>query len=391
MKTGKWKQGTKFQEKNMIEQSLLLKLSSPELTDYKTSRLRQESQAYQTLFQSQSPLVQQYLLTQANTLAEAIVQGVPVDYFSLPDHVVYPGSSTNTMESESIPVEQRKQTVGRFFDRKSHTSMHALLVRKFSELEGSMNRAVSTSAVMLRYAVARHIVHNMLPAGKSVIYASVDGDDIPNQPIAQDSDLDAVINFSTEAQNIVNQVENGPGELSVPYIEAARQFYLPQWVAFDTQGNLLHSSVSEAEACIASMQNYLAILDSAILIAPYMITDEIFQQKRYGMLGQLVNQGRALANYQSQEIIRTIQHRASSHRLDRGFSLSLPYFNDQKLRMEDYHFDVIPAGRVMFIPAFVVLAVRTQGVKVAQETRLNKSTRRHLLKELSTLEETFLR
>jgi len=45
----------------------------------------------------------------------------------------------------------------------------------------------------------------------------------------------------------------------------------------------------------------------------------------------------------------------------------------------------------MFIPAFVVLAVRAEGVKVAQDTRLSRSTRRYLLMELSTLEESFLR
>jgi hypothetical protein len=45
----------------------------------------------------------------------------------------------------------------------------------------------------------------------------------------------------------------------------------------------------------------------------------------------------------------------------------------------------------MFVPAFVVLAVRTQGAKVAQDTRLNRSTRKYLLSELSMLEPAFLR
>jgi len=38
-----------------------------------------------------------------------------------------------------------------------------------------------------------------------------------------------------------------------------------------------------------------------------------------------------------------------------------------------------------------VLAVRAQGAKVAQDTRLSRSTRRHLLAELGTLEQIFLR
>ena len=59
--------------------------------------------------------------------------------------------------------------------------------------------------------------------------------------------------------------------------------------------------------------------------------------------------------------------------------LSLPYFDDQKLTIKDYEFDVVPAGRVMFIPAFVVRAAHEQQVKVAQDTRLSPSTRWHLL------------
>jgi hypothetical protein len=162
-------------------------------------------------------------------------------------------------------------------------------------------------------------------------------------------------------------------------------------VSFDDDGRLLSENVTEAENQVASMQRYLSILHTAIGLAPYMVADEEYQRKRYGILGQLVNQGRALAHYQVNEIMGTIQRRAASHDLDRGLSLSLPYFNDQTLRIEEYNFDVIPSGRVMFVPAFVVLAVRAQAVKVAQDTRLSQSTRRQILIELSSLEEEFLR
>ena len=132
---------------------------------------------------------------------------------------------------------------------------------------------------------------------------------------------------------------------------------------------------------IASMRNYLHILHSAVSIAPYMIADETWQQKRYSMLGQLVNQGRALAGYYIKEIIQTINRRADEHRMDRGLRLSLPYFNDQTLAIENYNFDVIPAGRIMFVPAFVVLAVQQQGAKIAQDTNFSLSTRKYLLSQ----------
>jgi hypothetical protein len=50
---------------------------------------------------------------------------------------------------------------------------------------------------------------------------------------------------------------------------------------------------------------------------------------------------------------------------------------------------VIPAGRIMFIPAFVVRAAVEEQAKVAQDTRYNISTRKHLLDILRMLEAAF--
>jgi hypothetical protein len=69
--------------------------------------------------------------------------------------------------------------------------------------------------------------------------------------------------------------------------------------------------------------------------------------------------------------------------------LSLPFFDDQSLTIETHKFDVIPSGRIMFVPAFVVLASRREQGKVAQDTRLSPSTRKHLLAELLSLEQAF--
>jgi hypothetical protein len=43
----------------------------------------------------------------------------------------------------------------------------------------------------------------------------------------------------------------------------------------------------------------------------------------------------------------------------------------------------------MFVPAFVVRAARMEQAKVVQDTRLNYSTRQHLLAELRVLEGAF--
>jgi hypothetical protein len=154
-------------------------------------------------------------------------------------------------------------------------------------------------------------------------------------------------------------------------------------------GELLVHSVDEAEAALSAMQAFLSILHSAVSLAPYMIVDPLYQKKRYGILGQLVNQGRALARYQTSEMIHIIKHRAAAHDLNRGLSLSLPYFDDQALEMRTHDFEVIPAGRIMFVAAFVVRAAAEEQAKVAQDTRLSPSTRKYLLQEFKALEAAF--
>ena len=134
---------------------------------------------------------------------------------------------------------------------------------------------------------------------------------------------------------------------------------------------------------------FLGVLHAAVALAPYIVADDEYQAKRYGMLGQLVNQGRALARYETAEITSIIKQRAAAQDLNRGLSLSLPYFDDQDLQMRMHHFEIIPAGRIMFVPAFVVRAAEEEQAKVAQDTRLNPSTRKHLLAELKELEEAF--
>jgi hypothetical protein len=133
----------------------------------------------------------------------------------------------------------------------------------------------------------------------------------------------------------------------------------------------------------------MEVLFLAVALAPDISADEEYANKRYGMLGQLVNQGRALAIYQVKEIICRVKERAESGSLNRGLRLSLPYFDDQELKIKISDFEVIPAGRIMFVPAFIVRAVRQEEVKVSQDTRYNPSTRKHLLYLLDLLERAF--
>lgn len=342
------------------------------------------------LFKAQPAIVQRFLEAQARKLAEAFVQRATHVSFSLPDRVACdPAGGESSVAS--VPQSMRDQSVGGLRERIARTDVHMTLRERFSQLEQSPERAVAVGAALLRHATAMHMIYNMLPSGRSVAYVPEEGEEVPSIPVADTLEPESAITASTDAIVEEGQAETGRGDLLVPYVREARRFYLPQWVGFGDNDRLLVNSVGEAEAHIASMQGFLNVIFAARSLAPYVIADEEFQKKRYGMLGQLVNQGRALARHQTRDVIHAIQGRAEAGSLNRGLSLRMPYFDDQDLKMELDHFVVIPAGRIMFVPAFVVRAAHDEQAKVAQDTRFSSSTRKHLMLELQMLADAFAR
>jgi hypothetical protein len=353
--------------------------------------LRGEYAAWQTLFEAQPSLVQRFIEGQARLVAEALGRresGAQLR-FTLPDRVAVVAVPGETAPLVPVPPEFREQLAGGLIDRLTRANLALAVRQRLGELEQSPNRAVAVSAGLLRFATGEHLIRQLLPSGHTVQYTAADGEEIPSLPAPAEGEPGSAITAATDAIAEEGASEAGRGELLVPFVPAARRFYLPQWVAFDAEGQLLVKSVGEAEAHVASMQRFLAILHMAISLAPYLVADEAYQQKRYGMLGQLVNQARALAMYRANEIIQTIWRRAKSQDLNRGLSVSLPYFDDQDLRLRNHSFEIIPAARILFTPSFVVSAAMAEQAKVAQDTRLSVSTRHHLLSELRLLEAAF--
>ena len=356
------------------------------------SYLAQEYELWQALFQAQPALTQRFFEVQAQALADALIQPSSHARFAFPERVV----TTVPVDDKagvtaSIPLEQREQLVGGLLERFSRAAPGPALRQRLDELEASANKGVAVAAGLFRFAIASHLVHERLPSGRAVTYLFAEGEEIPSISTGDQVEVASALTATTDAiaEEETEYPDGARGELLVPYVPAARRFFLPQWVAFDDQDHLLVNSVSQGEAYIVSMQRYLKTLHAAVSLAPYMVADEAYQRKRYGMLGQLVNQGRALARYETGEIITTIRRRAAAHDLNRGLSLSLPYFDDQDLEIKSHDFDVIPAGRILFVPGFMVLAARKEQAKVAQDTRLSRSTRKHLLNQLQMLESSF--
>ncbi len=356
------------------------------LIEKTTEFFHREYLKQQALFDAQPVMLQRYFEAQARSLAETLLQKPSQVRFSLPDKVVVDPKSGRT---ESIPVGEREQMAGGLVDRLTRTDLTVVLRERFKELEQLPKPGIAFAAGVMRYAACRHMISSMLPGGRSVKYIALEDEEIPSEPDPSAPDVGSAITAATDAIAEEGGADKNRGVLQVPFVPYARRFFLPQWIAFDKDGKLLVGGVAEAEANIASMQHFLQVLHTAVGLAAYFVADEEYQRKRYGMLGQLVNQGRALAVYQTGEIIQTIKRRASAGDLNRGLSISLPYFDDQSLKLKEYPFEVIPAGRIMFVPAFVVRATQEESVKVAQDTRLSISTRNHILAELCMLEQAF--
>jgi hypothetical protein len=351
-----------------------------------TDFLRREYELQRGLFEGQTPVLQRYLEVQARLLAETLLQKPSQVRFTLPDRVVVDPQSGKT---ENIAAELREHMAGGLVERLTRTDLTLVLRAKFKELEQLPQRGLAAAAGVLRFAACRHMVNNMLPVGRTVRYTALEGEEIPSEPEAAPDEVGSAITAATDAIAEEGAGDKSRGEFQVPFVPYARRFFLPQWVAFDETGRLLTGGIAEAEAHVASMQHFLQVLHTAVGLAAYFVADEEYQRRRSGMLGQLINQGRALALYQTREIIQTIQRRAAAQDLNRGLSISLPYFDDQSLHMKDYPFEIIPAGRIMFVPAFVVRAACEEAVKVEQDTRLSHSTRNHILSELAELEAGF--
>ena len=359
-------------------------------TRFLSDGLSEEYERQQALLEAQPGILQRFLEAQGKHIAEALMDGAAQVRFSLPDRVICTLEQVQQPALVTIPQNQRTYSSGSYLNRMRKVELYKDLRHSFTELEQSPDQAVSVAAGLLRHATVLYMVYNLLPAGRNVVYRLADdGETIPSVPEADALEPESAITAASDAIVEEGKTEEGRGDLLVPFVPYARRFFLPQWVAFDENGELLVKSVEEAESHIKSMQKFMQVLFLAVALAPYISADKEYATKRYGMLGQLVNQGRALAVYQAKNIICGIKQRADAGSLNRGLRLSLPYFDDQKLKLEVSNFEVIPAGRIMFIPAFVVRAVQQEAVKVKQDTRFSPSTREHLLHLLALFQQAF--
>lgn len=350
--------------------------------DRHSSQLAREYEGLERLFSAQPAMTRHFLDSQAGSVLAGLEGSGTRIRFLLPDQIRLEGGETVT-----IPASSRARHVGGLIARMARAKRLSLLIRSLNDLEAGLNPALSVCGQLMRYALAHHLVYSRLPDGRPVQYRPESGEDIPSIPIGEA----APAGLLAGSDAVVEEDEPGPVQdrLQVPYVDAARRFYLPQWVAIGDEDRLLVGSLAEAEATLASLRGAVRLLEQAIAICPSLVADATYQRKRAGLLGQVVNQGRALARVHTHEIVSRIRSRSSAGSLNRGLSLSLPYFDDDSLSLQSYPVEVIPDGRILFVPAFVVRAMRLSQAKVRQDPHLGPTTRRHLLVQLASIESAF--
>lgn len=332
--------------------------------------MAKEYEYWYTLLNIQVESQKQFLILQAQKLADALLHNLKETTIRLPEFLMFPNAGNGNRETKLLLSTEIRQQITiqerhKWFNRQ--TILQAIK-KVFANLEASNNSGMAAFGGILRFATSYTIIHDLLPAGSSVTYSALSGEIVPSLPQNCESDTKSA---------------------GLPRENYAKRFYLPQWIAFDEFGQLLVNSIDEAETCVISMQRYLEALQEAAILAPYIVVDQVYQQKYYGILGQLVNQCRSLCSYRTNEIIATIQKRVSNNSLNRGLRITLPYFDDQSLLLRKIEFEIIPPGRVMFVPAFMVMAVQQQITMTQHNTTLNYSTRKHLLVQLASLEKAF--
>jgi hypothetical protein len=350
--------------------------------DRAASHFAREYDRLSFLYGTQPAPTQHFLDQQAAAIVSALERDNGRIRYQFPDRIVLEGG-----EILDLPAGVRSRVVRKPLSQHSQKAKVDQLARQLNSLEQGLNPGLAVCGELFRFVLARTIVYLMLPDGGPVRYRAEFGDDIPSIPL--EKAIAPALMASTDAVTEAEETQKEEGRLQVPFAAEARGFFLPQWVAFGENDRLLAGSLREAEACIASLENAVRLLQAAVSIWPSVVADETYQRKRAGLLGQLVNQGRALARATTQEIIARIRDRAQSGTLNRGLSLSLPYFDDDDLVLRYYPVEIIPAGRVMFAPAFVVLAMRRTEEQIREDYQLNPSTRKHLLMQLKSIENAF--
>ena len=159
--------------------------------------------------------------------------------------------------------------------------------------------------------------------------------------------------------------------------------------AFDKLGQLIAPDEPSADALVRRLSDGLQWLGTVERLFPGWITHDRYNEELEALSSCLIEQGRALAMHYTRQIVSEVQHSWWSGKLTRGLTLYIPYLDENRFRMRQYDVVVIPTGRILFRPEFVVGACRVSQHKVRKDAALSQATRWQLLSQLELIIQAF--
>ncbi|MGB9639533.1 MAG: hypothetical protein ACPL3P_04800 [Anaerolineales bacterium] len=330
------------------------------------------------LLNAQPPHVRDFFSDQAWIIVKTIEEGKESLCFHFPDNLIIPSDPNGGMlQKASILPRYRTQKIAKRLHWKNHQDLVSRLIDRLDELERSTSIAVGLCAKLLRYLIAVRLF-NQLP------YPKADGEAQVIEAMVARNDFSLLENRYFGDNNApASQISMGNKN------NAKRTSFFPEWAAFDHQGVLLELSEAEINQRMQRLQDYIHQLFLILAIEPAMMDDGDFQACYWGMANQWRQQGKAFAHYQTLQIVRSIRKRVEDNSLNRGLSISLPYFDDQALEIRLFDFEVIPPGRILFDPNFMIDAVEISKQRVKDDISFDEITKENIISELDFLQKAF--
>ncbi len=161
-----------------------------------------------------------------------------------------------------------------------------------------------------------------------------------------------------------------------------------RYTAFGPQG-VLQVDRAAADAYLIDLARSLEHLTLAEQLYPGWTAHALYNDAAAALTTHLIKQGRALAAYYTRQMVDDIHQAWQAGKLTRGLTLLIPYFDDRRYHMEAYRVVVVPTGRILFRPEFVVGACRLAQREVRKDPALSQATRWQLLSQLDSLIQSF--
>ncbi|MGB9641176.1 MAG: hypothetical protein ACPL4H_09705, partial [Anaerolineales bacterium] len=197
----------------------------------------------ESLLQAQPQTIQNLFHDQARVITQAIEAGKTHFRFAFPEYVMLPLSSEQPVYHKvSLAPRYRRQQIGNLLRANHGNDLLLNLIERFSELQRSHNAALATCAELLRFLVARQLLES-LPENSECHNGN---DSLLYEPATYPNTSP---NQTTQFRQRLENGDDGHTRIS--------PFFLPQWLAFDSNDVLIVPTVQDAKERIQFMQNYV--------------------------------------------------------------------------------------------------------------------------------------